>query len=701
MIRLENISKTYDMKKTTIKALDSINLSFDSTGLVLLVGESGAGKSTLLNIITKNIFPTKGQLVSEFEDESYSSIVLQNVVLFNELTIKENIDLIYSFYPYIANKTDYYIEKFQLSHIKDSYPNQISGGEKQRVSIILSLIQEKPVLIYDEPTSNLDYENSKLIVQMLKEVSLNKLVIVSTHDVEIFDEYYTRKIELSKGKIVFDETLEKGNKLPSTFVKTNFNSKITNYLVLKNLKRNFVKFLTNSLVLMITFILLFFSLNIFFLKEEKMRAKVYDENKLSYVDFNGSEFVDEINQKKNVTFNQTIEVEQKYSGSISYFDGDFSLNDHKLARIYFSNECNEKLHCGSKKLKQSEIIITDQWIRLFLGEQNNSFNKYLGHSLYSVLGKELKIVGVINTDNEKIEHQEKSTMAYMTFDTFVESLLLESLELNITPPNNDTLLKQKIVYDELLEEGHFIIGKKYANELELIQGETYNISFEQKYKYKIVNEKENPSFLELTFDGYSEQFDDALYVFSKNDYKKTYLTNNEIIFRYGYLGVSIRGVNIDELEAVRSIGLYDDTYLERELEEDFLRLKEISKILLLFTLPLIIISLFLLINYSNILFDKMKVSILLLKIIGIKKKNIVKVIFRNILFTVCCAFFLTIILSAIFTPKVSLFMTIVMLSLNIIYFSNITALFLLLLVVIYSLCAYFLISLKISSKIEL
>ena len=701
LISLKNVSKVYNIKKNSFKALDDINLSFDCTGLVLLEGKSGAGKSTLLNILAKNDEPTSG-LVNVYDNEnSYASVVLQDVILFNDLTIKENMDLVYGFYPLLENKTEYYLNEFKITHIKDNYPNQISGGEKQRVSIIISLIQEKPVLIYDEPTSNLDYENCKLIVEILKKISLNKLVIVSSHNVDMFNGFYTRRIKLEKGKVVLDEIVEKGNALPKEYVKTTFNFKIAKYLVLKNIRKNFVKFINNILIFTLLFVLFFFSLNILFLNVSTMRTNVYLENDLHYIDFNGSEFVEDSKEIKNVKYDQTVLAEQAYPSSISYFSGSYQIDDRSIHRTYFSNMCNEKLHCGKREIGNDEIAVTDTWIKLRYNESNNLYEQYLGNKVRSTIGKELVIVAIIDTDDAPISLQSKSFMAYVCFETFLEMFLVDSFELNLSISNSEVYEVKKITKCDDIEEGHFLVGKNFAEKMQLIVGEKYKITFSRRNHYKIINYDEIDNSLELIFDGYSEENSSSQYLFSEKDYKCAYLNNGDWIFNYGYLGVSIRGVSINDLDSVRKLKLYDDTYLEKFLEEDFRTLNMISKILILFSVPLLIISLFLLVNYSNVIFDKMKSSLKLLKIIGIDRKDIVRVLFYNILLVIIISFILSILLNIIIIPFVSMYTKYVMLNFDLIYFSYIVALILFFVFCLYSLLVWAILNLKISKKIEL
>lgn len=176
--------------------LKSVNLHIPSGKLTLLIGKSGSGKSTLINALTfKNDFNAVYSIddikLSDLNDDekrdfifSYMGIVYQNPKFIESLTIKDHIELIQSIsLSHDHIDIDEYISLLELNGLIYQYPNKLSGGEQVRVAILLSLIKNPDIIIMDEPTSSLDEHHTKVIIDILKELTLRgKTIIVSTHD---------------------------------------------------------------------------------------------------------------------------------------------------------------------------------------------------------------------------------------------------------------------------------------------------------------------------------------------------------------------------------------------------------------------------------------------------------------------------------------------------------------------------------------
>ena len=367
------------------------------------------------------------------------------------------------------------------------------------------------------------------------------------------------------------------------------------------------------------------------MKESKLREKLYTQLNLNYYDFNNSISTNDSIYEKSVQFEQANEIELKYEKSISYLDGSFDLNGCTIHRIYFSNYVDEALHSGKKELSPGEIAVTDRWINHKYGFLENDYSKYIGKEIdsYEIT---YKIVAVINTNNALISELDKAFMAYMPYESFVEDMPFTSIKIDVTKPDSDELTNQIISSDESLQNGYFKIGKKYKNELNLEVGKKYLIKYNPKVKNRVLSTQLNDCCFELIFDGYADY--DSMYYLTNDDIKKIYMNEASIFFSIGYFGISVRGIDIDNLNEVRILGLYDDSYLEGILEDDIKKVEYISKILLLFSIPIIIISIYIVLTYANSVFERMKDSIKLLKIIGIKNRNIISVVFSNVLLLV-------------------------------------------------------------------
>ena len=183
IIRLNNISKSFGDQKI----LNDFSYSFKNNGLYLLYGPSGSGKTTLLNIIM-GLTSFKGSLdiynnsYIDSVDNTFAkkaiSYITQNSYFINYLTVFDNLRLCQDNSKIIYD----YLDKFSLLNKKDSYPNELSGGEKERVSIISALLQNKKILILDEPTASLDKKNRDIVFKLLSELKKDILIICATHD---------------------------------------------------------------------------------------------------------------------------------------------------------------------------------------------------------------------------------------------------------------------------------------------------------------------------------------------------------------------------------------------------------------------------------------------------------------------------------------------------------------------------------------
>lgn len=188
MIKTKNLTHYYNKDL----AIENINLEINTGDFICFIGESGSGKSTLLSILSTLLKPTSGEII--YEDINYANInnidkfrkenvgfIFQFHYLINYLTIKENIKLANE------NAKDEEIvkllRKLGIEELKDKNPTEISGGQRQRASIARALINTPKVVFADEPTGNLDSENSQKVFEMFKELSNNgTTVIVATHD---------------------------------------------------------------------------------------------------------------------------------------------------------------------------------------------------------------------------------------------------------------------------------------------------------------------------------------------------------------------------------------------------------------------------------------------------------------------------------------------------------------------------------------
>ncbi|MGM9972036.1 MAG: ATP-binding cassette domain-containing protein [Anaeroplasmataceae bacterium] len=198
MIRIIDGYKEYKKKKVIF---NNLNLELPSKGLVVVSGESGCGKSTLLNIISGLDTLTSGKLEHNYNNNDYACILLQQDYIFKNITIYDYLCFICNSYQKNKSIINDLLNKFKINDIKDKFGCDLSIGQIRRVELIRCIIMDLPVFICDEPTSSLDDDNKKIVVDILYELSKDHLVLVSTHDVELFNHSDTMEIAFDNGII--------------------------------------------------------------------------------------------------------------------------------------------------------------------------------------------------------------------------------------------------------------------------------------------------------------------------------------------------------------------------------------------------------------------------------------------------------------------------------------------------------------------
>lgn len=221
MLKLQNISKSYKTADYSQMALDNVSLDFRKSEFVAILGPSGSGKSTLLNIIGGLDKYDTGDLIinnkstKEFKDRDWDAyrnncigFVFQNYNLITHISILENVEMAMTLSGVSGKerkrRAKEALEKVGLKDHINKKPNQLSGGQMQRVAIARALVNNPDIIMADEPTGALDTKTSIQIMELIKEIAKDKLVIMVTHNPELANEYASRIIELKDGKLISD-----------------------------------------------------------------------------------------------------------------------------------------------------------------------------------------------------------------------------------------------------------------------------------------------------------------------------------------------------------------------------------------------------------------------------------------------------------------------------------------------------------------
>ncbi len=192
-MKLINISKTYKNKSNKVLALDNISIEINHKGLYVIYGPSGSGKSTLLNIIAGIDKDYDGI----YENDLKIAYLRQEFSLLEDLKVIDELLLIKNDEAYINEL----LAKFSLSDLKNKKIKKLSNGQKKRIELISALLLEPDVLLLDEPTSALDHDSAILVMETLKTLSLDKIVILVTHDTALTESYADVIYYLEDGKI--------------------------------------------------------------------------------------------------------------------------------------------------------------------------------------------------------------------------------------------------------------------------------------------------------------------------------------------------------------------------------------------------------------------------------------------------------------------------------------------------------------------
>jgi putative ABC transport system ATP-binding protein len=225
MIEISDLRKTYHMGNVEVRALDGVTLDIAKGEFLGIMGPSGSGKSTLLHMLGLLDEPTSGKIfidgmdiakLTDYEKTMFRlyrlGYVFQDYALVPDLTVMENVSL-----PAMLRKDrdeDQYrrdsygiLQKIGLCDRRDHLPRELSGGQQQRVSLARAMVNKPEILFADEPCANLDSENSKMVLELFREIneSMHQTIVMVSHE-DWHKEYFHRIIRLRDGRIISDGT---------------------------------------------------------------------------------------------------------------------------------------------------------------------------------------------------------------------------------------------------------------------------------------------------------------------------------------------------------------------------------------------------------------------------------------------------------------------------------------------------------------
>lgn len=402
-IELNSINKIYKKGKYALK---DINFKFEETGFYSLVGRSGSGKSTLLNVLTLLDYPTDGSIEifgkkvnfnNQTETDSlrnrYFSIVYENDNLFENYSTAENLK-IYCNFNDLEYDEEIIFKFFDILnlpyHLIDQKVKNLSGGEKQRICILRALLTNRKIIVLDEPTSSLDYENSFDIFNCLKKISADHLIILASHNVELCEAFSDSIIFLENGEISNIKKNGKSNDKHADIIEAiNTPKKSKN---VSNLYFFLKYFLNNSLFYFLFFIFCFLlnaSLNLTFsnysqLSIYSMQESINNSDSLENIQFNISSndlndayIFEDANKEIIEPLESKLEMQAIFSRG---FNEDVTIFDNQgnLERLLSFNELNKdefEIIKGQKPEKYNEVLVSETFYNTFCNNEESLFNR--------------------------------------------------------------------------------------------------------------------------------------------------------------------------------------------------------------------------------------------------------------------------------------------------------------------------------------
>lgn len=374
MVRLKNVTKIYGKGGASCVALNRIDLELPDKGLVFIEGRSGSGKTTLLNIIAGFDRPTSGTVQTAY-GKNHCAMIFQDFQLIDMLTVRQNLELVQDIMPQAKQDMAAWAEKYGLGELLHKYPNQISGGQKQRVAIARAVLENRPIIACDEPTGSLDEENAQMIAELLANEAKERLVLVVSHDKELFADICDRHIYIKGGEIVQDSAPQNtadavtADGAQKQCHAVNVGARAQCLLSYTFFRKNLCKNIFLAIALFLSFTILLSAINGLLNTEGRVTYNVHRKygSAAEYV-LQDPKYSDEwfaMAEEDYAYVAKKGKAEARFVDSRFGFwcgeDGIWNWKESVCAikRLYVAQSCARKMLCGSNSTENNKILLSD------------------------------------------------------------------------------------------------------------------------------------------------------------------------------------------------------------------------------------------------------------------------------------------------------------------------------------------------------
>ena len=494
MLKLNDVTKIYQTaSKEKVTALSNVSLSLDKNGLVFIVGQSGSGKTTLLNLIGGLDMPEQGEILVdelvlgrdislEKYRQNYVGFVFQEYNLLENLSVYDNIAIAVSgcTKKELNEKIVKVLKEIDLSGYENRKMNELSGGQKQRVAIARALAKNTSVLLCDEPTGNLDSHTSKEIFDLLKKISLEKTVIVVSHNEELAKEYADRLIRIADGKIVSDQQYLTERRVNGSGSKTVNNVPFRYKLKLgfKNLfTQKFKTSIAASLLLLSLVTVCIMQICLNYNAERNLAKSLSGEKMVVVLQNNSKSGISNLSERYQIKadLSKYISEDRFYDGYRTIYGTVFICNNAEINKDFYIKQA----------LGNNEAYISDYFVDIVI-KLNDDYGDLIYTNYEDLLGQEVvyqnmaifKIAGILKTDYKEYidERGNQNENKITTFEDKKNYIRTYEYKLNY---------EYNVIYTTLETFNRMYIGK---NSSSFRQDEGYQIcTTEADYRANLTN----------------------------------------------------------------------------------------------------------------------------------------------------------------------------------------------------------------------